>query len=321
MSSTSSAFSSSSSSSSIKPVVINELAAFRRWRREQLLSGKTIGFVPTMGALHDGHLALAKQAREQCDTVVMSIFVNPAQFAPTEDLDKYPRTLDSDLAAIQRTFDASNSSEPVVVFVPKVSEMYPVGIALERSKQRGAFVEIVDQSHQMEGSIRPHFFRGVATVVTKLLNAVQPEKAFFGQKDVQQCVVVRSLVRDLLIPTEIVVGETIREHDGLAMSSRNVYLSPEDRAAAPVLYKALLAGQNVAKSAGASSPVSRQAILDAANAVISKEPRATLEYLSIADPDTLSEVDSMTDHGAIFSGAVKLGKTRIIDNVLLNFKF
>ncbi|KAJ3163143.1 hypothetical protein HDU86_002312 [Geranomyces michiganensis] len=262
-----------------------------------------------MGALHAGHVSLAKLARSQCDKVVASIFVNPAQFAPTEDLAKYPRTEDQDVAML-----AAAGCD--VVFIPNVAEMYPAGIVLDVKDQRGTFVEVAGFSHQMEGSIRPHFFRGVATVVSKLFNIAQPTRAYFGQKDAQQCAVVRTMVRDMFVPTTIVVGETVREDDGLAMSSRNRYLSPEERAVAPVLYRALQAGAALyAEGRGAS--VSRAEIIAAATAVVEQEKGATLQYLSLADPFLLQELDKVGADGAIFSGAVLVGKTRIIDNILL----
>ncbi|KAJ3086947.1 pantothenate synthase [Quaeritorhiza haematococci] len=338
-----------------KIFVVDSVQHFRRLRWQWMKEGKTVGFVPTMGALHEGHLSLAKMARDQCDVVVSSIFVNPAQFSPTEDLAKYPRTFEGDrnlLASIGCAKDGSLDfdsirndeaaitaalqkgakglvNEPAVrcIFLPPVHEMYPSGIELDVSKQQGTFVEVKGKSHQMEGVIRPHFFRGVATVVTKLLNIIQPDKAFFGQKDAQQCVVVRSLVRDLFIPCgEIVIGATMRDPiDGLALSSRNRYLSPQERAVAPALYQALCKGKEVFDQTVKSSPesgVKREAILEVAKSVISGyESRGVpvkFEYLSLAHPHTLQELDVITlEEGAIFSGAIRVGTTRIIDNILL----
>ncbi|TPX60011.1 pantoate---beta-alanine ligase (AMP-forming) [Powellomyces hirtus] len=260
-----------------------------------------------MGALHAGHVSLAKLARQQCDKVVASIFVNPAQFAPTEDLAKYPRTQERDVEML-----AEQGVD--VIFIPTVKEMYPAGIVLDVSDQRGTFVEVKGKSHQMEGSIRPHFFRGVATVVTKLFNIIQPTKAYFGQKDAQQCAVIRSMVRDLFVPTEIVVGETMREKDGLAMSSRNRYLSPEERAIAPVLYKALSAGAAAFHEKGITR---KDELVAIAKGIIETQDGVHLEYLSLADPFSLEELDSIGSNGAILSGAVRVGKTRIIDNCLL----
>ncbi|KAG0334256.1 pantothenate synthase [Podila humilis] len=284
---------------------------------------KTVGFVPTMGALHDGHLGLVKKARQECDAVVVSIFVNPAQFAPHEDLDQYPRTFDTDYAALLQ------SNACAAILLPKVSEMYPSGITLDRSQQRGTFVEVQGLSHQMEGIPRPHFFRGVATVVTKLFNIVQPDKAFFGQKDAQQCVVIRAMIRDLLLPITMRAIPTTRESDGMAMSSRNRYLTPEMRKISTVLYKALTAAKEEIDRAG---QVDREEILKPAYDVIRKvqedlvkkegeddQFEVRLDYLSLVDVETLSELQTL-GHGqkAILSGAVYVGTTRLIDNVLIN---
>ncbi|KAI8912305.1 hypothetical protein DFJ77DRAFT_501867 [Powellomyces hirtus] len=292
---------------SSSPRIITTIAEYRAVRQHWQREGKSVGFVPTMGALHAGHVSLAKLARQQCDKVVASIFVNPAQFAPTEDLAKYPRTQERDVEML-----AEQGVD--VIFIPAVKEMYPAGIVLDVSDQRGTFVEVKGKSHQMEGSIRPHFFRGVATVVTKLFNIMQPTKAYFGQKDAQQCAVIRSMVRDLFVPTEIVVGETMREKDGLAMSSRNRYLSPEERAIAPVLYKALSAGAAAFHEKGITR---KDELVAIAKGIIETQEGVHLEYLSLADPFSLEELDSIGLNGAIFSGAVRVGKTRIIDNCLL----
>lgn len=229
--------------------------------------------------------------------------MNPAQFAPHEDLAKYPKTLDGDVKLLaERDTD--------IIFAPSVAEMYPQGIPLEVSKQSGTFVSVHGKSHQMEGSIRPHFFRGVATVLTKLFNIIQPTKAYFGQKDVQQCSVVRTMVRDLFFPIDVVVGETIREPDGLAMSSRNRYLSPQDRELAPILYK----GMQASVKAFESGITDRKDLIRACEDII-KAKNVKLEYISIAEPFSLTEVDTV--ESAILSGAIKVGNTRIIDNVLL----
>ncbi|KAJ3317866.1 pantothenate synthase [Blyttiomyces sp. JEL0837] len=190
--------------------------------------------------------------------------------------------------------------------------MYPSGIVLDVSKQTGTFVEVKGKSHQLEGTIRPHFFRGVATIVTKLFNVIQPTKAFFGQKDGQQCAVVRSMVRDLLIPTEVVVCETVRESDGLAMSSRNRYLSPEERAVAPVLYKGLQAAKKLYDSGEKRTAV----LLKECRSVIEKAG-VPIEYVSVSNSLTLEDEPEVGPAGAMMSGAVKIGKTRIIDNILL----
>ncbi|KAI8810728.1 hypothetical protein BJ742DRAFT_799937 [Cladochytrium replicatum] len=327
-----------------KLTVVETIAAYRTLRNKWYREGKTVGFVPTMGALHEGHVSLVKLAGSQSDVTVSTIFVNPAQFAPHEDLSKYPRTLEGDLKQLAEV--GCN-----VVVVPRVEEMYPAGITLNVAQQTGSFVDVLGLSHQMEGSIRPHFFRGVATIVTKLFNLIDPTTAYFGQKDAQQCVVIRALARDLLFPVKIRVGATVRESDGLAMSSRNRYLGPIQRSLiAPSLYKALLAGKAVFDNeVSMGRPVAREAILVAAKGVIDEvrkeveDLRSTLdgskdvhlegglddltkvelEYLSIASPHTLVELKHLGEEEnktAIFSGALRIGKTRIIDNILLGME-
>jgi pantoate--beta-alanine ligase len=249
-------------------------------------------------------LILAELARKECDIVVCSIFVNPAQFAPTEDLSKYPRTFENDVQMLQK-------SNVDVVLAPNVNEMYPAGIPLVVSQQTGTFVTVQGKSHQMEGSIRPHFFRGVATVVTKLFNIVQPTKAYFGQKDVQQCSVVKTMCRDLHFPIDIIVGDIIREADGLAKSSRNRYLNDSERKIAPALYS----GMKETVKLFNSGVRDRNSLLRACKDKI-HSLGGDLEYLSLADPIDLREVE-MVASGAILSGAIKVGTTRIIDNVLL----
>ncbi|KXS21498.1 Nucleotidylyl transferase [Gonapodya prolifera JEL478] len=296
-----------------------------------------------MGALHDGHLSLVRMAASSplsCERIVVSIFVNPAQFAPHEDLASYPRTLPRDLELLRSLTYRSLSltpppgftpDSPVVhaVIAPTVSELYPSGISTDVQEQRGAFVEVVGLSHQLEGTVRPHFFRGVATVVTKLLNAAQADVAIFGQKDAQQCCVVRRMVRDLLIPTRIVVGATSRERDGLAMSSRNAYLSPAERAVAPVLHRALAAAKDKFESGEQSAAeVVRAAreVLDAEAARTASTVGLTVQYVSLSDPETLEDLvtvapESEGGKGGLLSAAVGIGKTRLIDNELLGFKF
>ncbi|KAJ1556051.1 pantothenate synthase [Cladochytrium tenue] len=263
-------------------------------------------------------------ARSECDRVVSSIFVNPAQFAPHEDLDKYPRTLQSDVEML-------SSAGVDVVLAPTVREMYPAGITLHVDGQKGTFVEVLGMSHQLEGTIRPHFFRGVATVVTKLLNIAGPTSAYFGQKDGQQCAVVRTLVRDLHMPVRVVVCPTVRESDGLAMSSRNRYLLPDERKLAPVLYRALLAAERTFKDAasGGDGAATTGALMKAsALEVLEGVPGIRVEYVSVADSLTLAEVDgpllgtggSSGGSGpeeVMISGAIRVGSTRLIDNLLL----
>ncbi|KAI8346304.1 Pan6 protein [Mortierella sp. GBAus27b] len=310
----------SQGSTSGEILVFDSIAQFRDWRKEMTRQNKVVGFVPTMGALHDGHLGLVQTARQECDVVVVSIFVNPAQFAPHEDLDQYPRSFDTDYASLVATKACT------AILLPKVSEMYPSGITLDRSQQRGAFVEVVGFSHQMEGITRPHFFRGVATVVSKLFNIIQPERVYFGQKDAQQCVVVRTMIRDLLLPITMRAVPTSREADGLAMSSRNRYLTPEMRKVATILYRAISAAKGAIVKQGATE---RDAILTPAHAVVDQvieEVKAQglpfqvrLDYLSLVDVETLTELQVIGEsQAAILSGAVYVGTTRLIDNVLVN---
>jgi len=274
--------------------VVRTIAEVRAIRRA--LPG-TWGFVPTMGYLHEGHLSLVRRARAENDHVAVSIFVNPTQFGPHEDYNRYPRDLERDLRLL----------EPLgvdLVFAPSVEEMYPPGFQ--------TWVIVEEVSRPLEGAARPGHFRGVATVVTKLFNIVQPDRAYFGQKDAQQAVVIRRMVQDLNIPVEIVVCPTVREPDGLAMSSRNTYLNPEERRAATVLFRALQA----TKARYEQGERDAERLREAMREVIQAEPLARLDYVSVADPETLQELDRVEDR-ALLSLAVYIGKTRLIDNILL----
>jgi pantoate--beta-alanine ligase len=250
-----------------------------------------------MGALHKGHLSLVRRARADDDTVVVSIFVNPTQFGPSEDYARYPRDPDRDLALLR---DLGTD----VVFMPPVEEMYPEGF--------DTYVQVEKLSQVLEGASRPGHFRGVATVVTKLFNIVQPHRAYFGQKDAQQLAVIRRLTRDLDLPVEVVGLPTVREPDGLAMSSRNAYLSPEERKAAPVLYRSLEAAQELWRSGVRDVSLIRQRM----NEVLAAEPLARVDYVSVADAETLEELETV-DRPALVSLAVRIGGTRLIDNVTL----
>lgn len=259
----------------------------------------TTGFVPTMGYLHAGHLSLVEMARSRDDIVGVSIFVNPTQFGPNEDLSRYPRDMERDLAMLQK-------AGVDWVFTPSADEMYPPGYS--------TYVEVRDVTARLEGEMRPGHFTGVATVVAKLFNIVQPTRAYFGQKDAQQVAVIRKMVRDLNFPLEVVVGETVREPDGLAMSSRNVYLSPEERQAALVLYRAL----SEAKELWQTGERRGKLLRDAMSRAIAAEPFARPDYVSVADPLTLQELDdSGNAQEALASLAVRIGKTRLIDNFIL----
>ena len=259
-------------------------------------SGK-VGLVPTMGYLHEGHLSLIRRARDECEHVVVSIFINPTQFGPSEDLSKYPRDLDRDLKLI----------EPLgtdLVWVPTAESMYPQGYQ--------TWVEVEEMTNPLEGAMRPGHFKGVTTVVAKLFNAVQPHNAYFGQKDAQQVAVIRQMTRDLNFPIEIVVCPIVREPDGLAMSSRNVYLDSAQRNAATVLFRSLNAAKEVYDKGERDAGMLRQITTE----VLASEPLAQVQYVSCADYDTLEELDVVKGR-ALLSMAVFLGKTRLIDNLVL----
>ncbi|KAI8985252.1 pantothenate synthetase [Pilobolus umbonatus] len=300
--------------------VFHKIADFRAWRRGILLENKTLGYVPTMGALHQGHLKLVSTAKKHCDHVALTVFVNPAQFAPTEDLGTYPRTLQSDLDKLAGLGLGMTSA----VLVPQVEEVYPSGITLDVNKQKGTFVEVLGISNQLEGASRPNFFRGVATVVTKFLNIVQPEHVFFGQKDIQQCFVIRDMIKDLHIPTQMHICSTVREADGLAMSSRNVYLTPSQRKYSLVLYQTL---QTMKKSfdegvrdVDVLMETGKDLILNVTEQVATKEDWALeLDYLAINSTEDLFPLREgrVPDEGCVISLAVRVGKTRLIDNMCL----
>ncbi len=258
---------------------------------------QVIGLVPTMGYLHEGHLSLVRRARAECESVVVSIYVNPSQFGPAEDLKKYPRDLARDLQLLD--------DEGVdLVWTPSDHDMYPPGYQ--------TWVMVEEVTKVLEGSIRSGHFRGVATVVAKLFNAVQPDKAYFGQKDAQQAVVVKCLARDLNFPVEIVVCPTVRELDGLAMSSRNVYLNPQERQAAVALSRGLFK----AKARFEAGEHDAERLRSIVQETIAAEPLVTLQYVSCAHPETLQEQDGRVDR-ALISLAAMVGKTRLIDNVVL----
>lgn len=274
--------------------IIETIAAFRQAR---VRFGR-LGLVPTMGYLHAGHLSLVRQARAECGAVAATIFVNPTQFGPREDLSRYPRDLERDLRLLRE-------EQVDLVFVPSVAEIYPPGFS--------TFIDVRDVTEMLEGAVRPGHFQGVATVVCKLFNIVQPTRAYFGQKDAQQTVVVRKMARDLNMPLDVVVVPTMREPDGLAMSSRNVYLSAEQRRAATALYRALVA----AGARYASGERDAESLRQSMRAVLESEPLANPEYVSVADALTLRELDHVGAAGALCSLAVRFGTTRLIDNMLL----
>lgn len=270
------------------------------WSHRLHREGVTIGFVPTMGALHEGHRALIRAARLGCDAVAVSIFVNPTQFGPTEDLSKYPRQPRLDQALCRK--------EGVdVVFAPTAETMYPAGTQ--------AVVSVPGIAQRWEGAARPHHFQGVATVVTKLLSLVQPDKTWFGQKDYQQAALVQQLMKDLNLPGIPIVHPTVREADGLALSSRNVYLSSAERQAAPVLYRTLQAGVAAIRAGERSGARIQRHMLR----VSATEPLATVEYLAVCDPATLEPLTTL-HRQAVLLGAIRIGKVRLLDNMLTPFR-
>ena len=277
--------------------LVHSIAETRAALRKLRAQNRTVGLVPTMGALHTGHISLVRAARAQSDVVVATIFVNPTQFAPNEDFSKYPRTFEEDCRLLER--------EGVdLLFAPAAEEMYPPGAS--------TFVEVGGISDRLDGVSRPGHFRGVATIVAKLFHIVGPDRAFFGQKDAAQVAVLRSMVRDLNFPLEIVVCPTVREPDGLALSSRNRYLSPAERQIALTLRRTLTeieerATQGEERSSG---------LIETGLEVLSRAPEVRLDYLKIVDPDTLEDVDEIRN-GALVAIAAWVGATRLIDNIVV----
>lgn len=329
--------------------IFREIPALRQWRRKQILDYRTVGLVPTMGALHAGHLSLIRMAAKENHSVVISIYVNPTQFGVHEDLDSYPKTWEKDCKMLrdldrELASDGDNLGKIGAVFAPTTDTMYPSGKPSQAVNGKGSFVTITPIGEILEGASRPTFFRGVATVCMKLFNIVTPEKVYFGQKDVQQMVVIKKLVKDFCMDTKVVIGETQREPDGLALSSRNVYLGTRRRKLATVLSKTL----KVAEAAYHRGCRSRDELLGPANELIrlilaeqnqlKPEERVTFEvdYISLAHPETLEELEEIDENrGAILSGAVKmlpvespqegedLGSSggppvRLIDNIILD---
>ena len=282
-------------STSVKLIrtVVDMKAACRQLTR----TGKSLGLVPTMGALHEGHMSLVRASRAQCGVTAVSVFLNPLQFGPLEDLDQYPRTLERDARILDQT-------SVDLVFAPGVEEMYPSGAQ--------TYVMVEGLSTKLDGSSRPGHFRGVTTVVLKLLEIVRPDKAFFGQKDAAQVAVLRQMVRDLDMDVEMVVCPIVRENDGLAMSSRNAYLNPEQRRQALVLHRSLMRVQ----SAADLGEFEAARLISLAKQVIGEEPGVRLDYFAIVDADTLDPIENIS-RGALAAVAAFVGTTRLIDNVLL----
>lgn len=270
---------------------ISKMKALRRQLPEP------VGFVPTMGYLHEGHLRLVRQAKAENAAVVVSIFVNPTQFGPSEDFEKYPRDAKRDIFLLE-------GENVDVLFMPEVLEMYPEGY--------NSWVDLEGITAELEGASRPGHFRGVTTVVTKLFNITEPARAYFGQKDAQQLLVIRKMVSELNMNLQVVTVPTVREPDGLAMSSRNVYLTPDQRKQAPVLFESLKLAQSLWESGKREAGEIRQQMIER----IESASDARIDYVSIADIKTLQEIDRV-DRPALVSMAVRLGKTRLIDNILL----
>lgn len=261
------------------------------------MQNKKIGFVPTMGFLHDGHLSLMKKARQECDASVVSIFVNPTQFGPGEDLDRYPRDAEGDRRKCE-------SAGVDALFTPTADDMYPKG--------GGVSVAVEGISDILEGAIRPGHFTGVATVVAKFFNIVKPHRAYFGQKDYQQSVVIRRMASGLNMDADVIVLPTVREADGLAMSSRNSYLDRDERRSAPVIYQALLAGEAAIRSGESDAEIVRETI----RSVLLGEKAVSVDYIEIADPESLIPVKKAENRIALLVAA-RIGRTRLIDNLLI----
>jgi pantoate--beta-alanine ligase len=257
----------------------------------------SVGFVPTMGFLHEGHLSLIRQSRAECDHTVVSIFVNPTQFGPSEDFKNYPRDIERDLALLEKT-------EADAVFLPEAGEMY--------SPSTDTFVMPGKIAERLEGAARPGHFKGVATVVLKLFNLVQPHRAYFGQKDAQQVTVIRKMISDLDVPVSMVVIPTVRESDGLAMSSRNNCLTPAERQAATVLYRSLRLADDLIARGERDAEIIRHQMIE----MIESEPLASLDYISVANAGSLEELNFVVKP-ALVSLAVRIGRTRLIDNTLI----
>ena len=265
--------------------------------RQALAEGRPVGFVPTMGALHEGHMSLVRAALAECQPVIASIFVNPTQFAPGEDLQKYPRTFDAD----RRRLEEAGVN---YLFAPEAGEMYPQGFR--------TWVNVEGLSERLEGRVRPGHFRGVTTVVLKLLEIVKPRKAFFGRKDAQQARLIQLMARDLHLDTEIIVCPIVREADGLAMSSRNAYLSPEERRAATVLRRALDAARAAIERGERDAP----RLIAAMREIIRSEPLAQPDYVELVDAETLEPVTRLR-RICLALLAARFGATRLIDNLLI----
>jgi pantoate--beta-alanine ligase len=269
----------------------------RKLRREE----KTVGFVPTMGALHEGHLSLVTEARQMCDVVIVSVFVNPAQFGKGEDFEKYPRDLTAD-AALLTEYNVD------YIFAPTPEDIYPEGFS--------TYVEVEGLSEPMEGEFRPGHFRGVATIVTILFNIIRPDFAFVGQKDAQQALIIKRLAKDLALDTEVIVLSTVREENGLALSSRNAFLSAGQKENAPIIYQALRA----AKLAFREGERNASRLAEIVREKIAAEPEAKIDYIGVVNAESLQPVAKIEDEMVLIALAVRFGAVRLIDNTILNRK-
>ncbi|EEG77257.1 pantoate--beta-alanine ligase [Dethiobacter alkaliphilus] len=277
--------------------IIRDIATLRRHVKQARESGKTVGFVPTMGYLHPGHLSLLHKAREKNDLIILSIFVNPLQFGAGEDYEEYPRDLEADAAQ-------AKEAGCDLIFAPTVKEMYPQGYA--------TFVDVERLTDSLCGASRPGHFRGVTTVVTKLFNIVTPDRAYFGQKDAQQALVLRKMARDLNMDLQVLIMPTIREKDGLAMSSRNTYLSPEERTQATVLSRSLFQAEEKIKNGERDT----NKITEFITQTIQSEPLANIDYVAIVDTDEIKPTETINGQ-TLIALAVRFGKTRLIDNIIV----
>lgn len=282
---------------------MNLLSSLSDLRTKRLSLLGTVGLVPTMGYLHSGHLSLVSRAKEENDHVIVTIFVNPTQFGVNEDLSKYPRDLERDLNLLS-SLSSPSSAKELIVWNPSAETMYPLGYQ--------TWVNVEALTHPLEGAMRPEHFKGVTTVVSKLFNATQPHKAYFGQKDAQQVAVIRRMTLDLNFPIEIVVCPTLREEDGLAMSSRNKYLNEVERKAATILFRSLSEAKKIYEAGERDAEKIRNKMKE----VLDSEPLANMQYVSCADYDSLEELNTI-EKKALLSMAVFIGKTRLIDNFVL----
>lgn len=281
--------------------IISTISEMKSVVRQARIKGQSIGFVPTMGYLHQGHLELISRARRENDLVIVSIFVNPLQFGPTEDYEKYPRDTEADS-------QKAESAGCDIIFLPEAGEMYPAGYS--------SFVEVEGIDQVLCGASRPGHFKGVATVVNKLFHIVAPTRAYFGQKDAQQALLIQKMVSDLSMDVEVIVAPTVREADGLAMSSRNSYLTHHERQAASVLYKSL----NAAKELIAAGERNPQKITGLIFDLLQNEPLANIDYVEVVDASTLKNFEQVLSNRVLIALAVRIGKTRLIDNLIMDLE-